>query len=147
MRTNTRAATLTTIHTSKKGWVSCDQALAELLERLDRMLQAERAGGGDADAAIEFILCLSLFDDPGREGAVADLRRRSGARTFAELVAFMRTSHLNQAEVDDLGDDVHRRASSFDEADLAKVFKCPLGQRRRSRERGGRRRFAAPRGR
>jgi hypothetical protein len=98
--------------------------MPDLIERLDRLLQLGRAGINDVGAVTDFQLCLSLFDGPERTGAVAELRRRSRARTFAELVAFMRTSGLSEAELNAIGDDVGRRVLSFDKADLTKVLRA-----------------------
>lgn len=104
--------------------MSVNPAIPDLIERLDKILQLGRAGINDVGALAEFHLCLSLFDSPERSGAVADLRRRSRARTFAELVAFMRTSGLSEAELNAIGDDVERRVLSFDKADLTKVLRA-----------------------
>jgi hypothetical protein len=104
--------------------MSVNPAIPDLIARLDRILQLGRAGINDVGVVTDFQLCLSLFDGPERTGAVAELRRRSRARTFAELVAFMRTSGLSEAELNAIGDDVGRRVLSFDKADLTKLLRA-----------------------
>lgn len=104
--------------------MAVNPAMPDLIERLDRVLQLGRAGISDVGAVTEFQLCLSLFDGPETTGAVAELRRRSGARTFAELLAFMRTSGLSEADLNAIADDVERRVLSFDKANLTKVLRA-----------------------
>lgn len=76
----------------------------------------------DPKRLIDAVVCSSLFDEPGRTGELARLRRASEAQTFGDLTEYIAMCGLSDREVVALSKDIKTRMDTV-MADFERVFR------------------------
>lgn len=76
----------------------------------------------DPKRLIDAVVCSSLFDEPGRTGELAELRRASKAQTLADLTEFIANCELSGREILALSKDIKNRMETV-MADFDRVFR------------------------